>query len=89
MTAKKEKNPDFLVIGKARYKRIPYGSETRFGKKELREILKDYPLCSDCHAAKGELHSAPTNYYGEFNCCDIEDCPKCHGQLLSCGCLSS
>ena len=36
--------------------------------------------CHDCNIInkKGNIH-----HFG----CDIERCPKCHGQLLSCGCL--
>lgn len=34
-------------------------------------------LCHDCAATPGELH-------GEG--CDIERCPDCGGQIISCGC---
>jgi len=36
--------------------------------------------CHDCNIVnkKGNLH-----HFG----CDIERCPKCKGQLISCGCL--
>lgn len=33
--------------------------------------------CSDCNCPPGTLH--------HFNCSQ-EECPCCHGQLLSCGC---
>lgn len=33
--------------------------------------------CGDCGAKEGEYHS---------DGCDIERCPKCNGQLLSCDC---
>ena len=35
--------------------------------------------CHDCGAKIGELH--------EPNC-DWEECPFCHGQMFSCGCLT-
>lgn len=35
--------------------------------------------CGDCGAVKGQYHC---------NGCDIEECPRCHGQLLSCDCLT-
>lgn len=33
--------------------------------------------CHDCGAKKGNYH---------HNGCDMERCPKCKGQLISCGC---
>ena len=33
--------------------------------------------CEDCGSRRGRLH-----HLG----CDLEECPRCRGQLLSCGC---
>lgn len=33
--------------------------------------------CHDCNAGRGKIH-----HYG----CDMERCPKCDGQIISCGC---
>lgn len=35
--------------------------------------------CHDCNVAPGGVH-----HWG----CDVEECPKCHGQLISCGCFT-
>jgi hypothetical protein len=59
-----------------RIKRIPYGRE------------HDYRLwveggfgesCSDCGVPKGSLHDSDTK-----SVCDIEECPACHKQLMTC-----
>jgi hypothetical protein len=36
-------------------------------------------ICHDCNAPSGQLH-----HLG----CDVERCPVCDGQLISCGCWS-
>lgn len=66
------------------YPRIKWGDETDFLIKE-----KNYPneyihfdenrtYCPDCIAKRGEYH---------MNLCDIEVCPKCGQQLITCGCI--
>ncbi len=35
--------------------------------------------CHDCGVRPGGLHHPG---------CDVEECPKCHTQLISCGCQS-
>lgn len=37
------------------------------------------PRCHDCNAKWGEYHHPG---------CDMEECPICHGQLISCNCTS-
>ena len=60
-----------LVIARRRRSRIRYGSE--------KNCEADFALpCGDCGVIVGQLHVPQ---------CDLEQCPKCLGQLLSCGCL--
>jgi hypothetical protein len=54
-----------------RYARIAYGSEDYWQPDWLNS-------CGDCSVRPGELHLLG---------CDIEECPRCRGQALSCGCL--
>ena len=44
--------------------------------------MKPLSCCHDCGCVEGELH----NYFPE---CDMERCPLCKGQLLSCDCDKS
>ena len=52
------------------FRRISYGSE-------LEDWGADQRPCHDCHVIKGELHVLG---------CDVERCPACHEQLLTCDC---
>jgi len=48
----------------------------RYGREEAR--LRAATSCGDCGVIEGEFH-VPT--------CQHEECPRCHGQFLSCCCL--
>ncbi len=54
----------------SKFRRIPYGKETGFD-------MEEDSRCGDCAVKVGEYH-VPS--------CDIEECPCCHGQALSCDC---
>jgi hypothetical protein len=54
-------------------KRIPYGSE--LGHSD-HEGFADVP-CHDCAVIKGQYHVPG---------CDMEECPQCKSQLISCDC---
>lgn len=43
---------------------------------EYREDEPDHH-CHDCNVSVGQKHHPG---------CDMEECPRCHGQLISCGC---
>ncbi len=43
------------------------------------EHWNDEGRCGDCAAKVGEFH-----HYG----CDVERCPKCGEQLITCGCIT-
>lgn len=62
----------------ARKAAIPYGEETRFGETFGKNWTSDRS-CHDCGATKGQFHHPG---------CDMEECPECHGQAISCACYS-
>lgn len=52
-------------------------SRIRYGDEPSGLHAAQYP-CSDCGAVRGECHVPG---------CDMEECPVCHGQALSCDCI--
>jgi hypothetical protein len=44
---------------------------------DLDPVLCEEERCHDCNVTRGGYHHSG---------CDMERCPKCHGQIISCGC---
>jgi len=63
-----------IKIGDKVFRRIKYGNEEWIDEKGKVLKIPKRP-CDDCAAAIGQYHVLG---------CDIEQCPKCKGQLLSC-----
>jgi hypothetical protein len=70
MTTARSCTVEALHLGGTRYELAPHGSDP---------FLARFPRgrCGDCGVAWGGLH-----HLG----CDLQRCPRCRGQLLSCGC---
>lgn len=45
--------------------------------EEIRKEFWDLDRCHDCTVLIGEVH---------HDGCDVEECPKCHDQIIICGC---
>jgi hypothetical protein len=45
--------------------------------ERIRFAAEPAERCHDCYVVGGGLH-----HYG----CDLEECPRCHGQLVACNC---
>jgi hypothetical protein len=55
---------------------IPYYGEDNMGAEPPIPVMDR--VCHDCGVKYGHYHKRG---------CDMERCPKCGGQLISCGCL--
>ena len=49
-----------------------------YGLRSAAAHFVDLVRCSDCNVIPGQYHHPG---------CDCEVCPRCNGQLISCGCL--
>jgi hypothetical protein len=67
-------HPIYLTLKnnrKKRYARIPFGKETHIDTSGFGD------RCPDCGCKRGHYH---------HDNCDVEECPICHTQMLSCSC---
>lgn len=67
--------PESFTFENEEYERIPAGNEENDWLNPLDAAVDNRPRCPDCGAARGGLH-----HLG----CDVERCPVCETQLLSC-----
>lgn len=63
--------PEPIVIGAVAYAPVRYGTERGWRKQATGR-------CGDCGARPGNVH-----HHG----CDMERCPRCGRQSISCGCV--
>ncbi len=65
-----------VEVAEVEYAPVMYGQETRFRKPPTTSTTHD-GRCHDCRVLIGGYHHSG---------CDIEECPVCHRQLISCEC---
>ena len=58
------------------FDRIPFGQSQR----DIDFLQQNADICGDCGVKQGQIHD-----YG----CDLEECPQCGEQLISCRCRKS
>ncbi len=80
----KNKQYDYYISNDdKKQKRVKMGEENNFfkniGKYDCLSELYEREYCHDCLAQKGQYHV--------FEYCDLEVCPVCGGQILTCGCI--
>ncbi|MBB1092178.1 TIR domain-containing protein [Rhodopseudomonas palustris] len=63
-----------FYLGTRAYGRIRHGEEKMWGRRKL----TPRHVCHDCAALPGQFHVPG---------CDMEECPNCRGQAISCGCI--
>jgi hypothetical protein len=71
---KLEQSHPVLIIDGLQYPRIPYGLE----HEDDQLFSNAAHLCHDCSVITGQFH-----LFG----CDVERCPKCRQQLITCACV--
>jgi len=58
------------------YARVRFGSEAQWSDPQWKALgIEQGDRCGDCGVSVGGLHHLD---------CDMEECPKCKGQLIEC-----
>lgn len=86
-----EKYHYYITKDNEKVKRVRFGDEKQvlgsrffdtygYDEKNIDKLYPDYEYCDDCLAKQGEYHD---------ELCDLEICPVCLKQLITCGCIKS